>query len=71
MTIFETEKAILKAQTPQEIDDITGDLDIKDLRNVIKLLVDRLTPVNVKMNRILDGSWSDRDEDNNLVKTGE
>lgn len=54
MTIWEAEKEILKAQTPQEMDEITNGLDKKDLQNIIKLLVDRMTPENVKINRFLN-----------------
>ena len=53
-SVFELEKKILKAQTPEEIDDITSDMNILQLRSVIKLLVDRMTPTNVKINRILN-----------------
>jgi len=35
MTIWEAEKEILKAQTPQEMDEITNGLDKKDLQNII------------------------------------
>jgi len=54
MTIWEAEKEILKAQTPREIDEITNGFDKKDLQNIIKLLVDRMTPENVEINRFLN-----------------
>ena len=54
MNIFEIEKKILKAQSPEEIDIITENLDNKVLRSLIKLLVDRLTPINIKINRIIN-----------------
>ena len=52
MNLFEIEKKILKAKSPNEIDAITKDLDNQTLRDVIKLLIDRLTPTNIKLNRI-------------------
>ena len=52
MNLFEIEKKILKAKSPDEIDVITKDLDNQTLRDVIKLLIDRLTPTNIKLNRI-------------------
>lgn len=52
MNLFEVEKKILKAQSPEEIDAITEMLDNQTLRDVIKLLVERLTPINIKLNRI-------------------
>lgn len=52
MNLFEIEKKILKAKSPDEIDAITKDLDNQTLRDVIKLLIDRLTPTNIKLNRI-------------------
>lgn len=52
MNLFEIEKKILKAKCPDEIDAITKDLDNQTLRDVIKLLIDRLTPTNIKLNRI-------------------
>lgn len=54
MNLFEIEKKILKAQSPEEIDAVTENLDKQTLRNVVKLLIDRLTPVNVKINRIIN-----------------
>lgn len=51
-SVFELEKKILKAQGPEEIDEITRKMNTSQLRNVIKLLVDRMTPTNVKINRI-------------------
>ena len=54
MNLFEIEKKILKAKSPDEIDAITKDLDNQTLRDLIKLLIDRLTPANVKMNRIIN-----------------
>jgi len=60
MNIFEIEKTILKAQTPQEIDDITNNLNRNELRNIVKLLIDILTPERVKINRILNSNWSDQ-----------
>ena len=51
-SVFELEKKILKAQSPEEIDKITRKMNTSQLRNVIKLLVDRMTPTNVKINRI-------------------
>lgn len=54
MNLFEVEKKILKAQSPEEIDAITENLDKQTLRDVIKLLIDRLTPANVKINRIIN-----------------
>lgn len=57
-SVFELEKKILKAQTPEEIDNITSKMNTLQLRNVIKLLVDRMTPINVKINRIYN-SWND------------
>ena len=53
MNIFEIEKKILKAQSIHEIDSITKDLDNQTLRNIIKLLIDRLTPINIKINRVI------------------
>lgn len=55
MNIFEVEKKILKAQSPEEIDAITENLNKQTLRDVVKLLIDRLTPTNVKINRIING----------------
>ena len=55
-SIFELEKKILKAQSPREIDLITEDMDKQQLRDMVKLLIDRLTPENIKINRILN-SW--------------
>ena len=52
MNLFEIEKKILKAKSPDEIDAITKDLDNQTLRDLIKLLIDRLTPTNIKLNRI-------------------
>lgn len=52
MNLFEIEKKILKAKCPDEIDAITKDLDNQTLRDIIKLLIDRLTPTNIKLNRI-------------------
>lgn len=52
MNLFEIEKKILKVKSPDEIDAITKDLDNQTLRDVIKLLIDRLTPTNIKLNRI-------------------
>ena len=49
MNLFEIEKKILKAKSPNEIDAITKDLDNQTLRDVIKLLIDRLTPTNINM----------------------
>lgn len=57
-SVFELEKKILKAQSPEEIDEITRKMNTSQLRNVIKLLVDRMTPINVKINRI-QNSWND------------
>lgn len=57
-SVFELEKKILKAQSPEEIDKITRKMNTSQLRNVIKLLVDRMTPTNVKINRI-QNSWND------------
>ena len=57
-SVFELEKKILKAQTPEEIDNITSKMNTLQLRSVIKLLVDRMTPINVKINRI-HNSWND------------
>lgn len=57
-SVFELEKKILKAQSPEEIDEITRKMNTSQLRNVIKLLVDRMTPTNVKINRI-QNSWID------------
>lgn len=54
MNLFEIEKKILKAKSPDEIDAITKDLDNQTLRDVIKLLIDRLTPTNIKLNRIVN-----------------
>ena len=48
-SVFELEKKILKAQSYEEIDDITRKMNTSQLR---KLLVDRMTPTNVKINRI-------------------
>lgn len=56
MNIFEIEKKILKAQTPDEIDAITEGLDNRVLRDLIKLIIERMTPVNIKMNRLLNQS---------------
>lgn len=53
-SIFELEKRILKAQSPAEIDAITKDMDKQQLRDMVKLLIDRLTPENVKINRIVN-----------------
>ena len=52
MNLFEIEKKILKAKSHDEIDAITKDLDNQTLRDVIKLFIDRLTPTNIKLNRI-------------------
>lgn len=52
--IFEMEKKILKAQNVEEIDAITANMSKQELQNMVKLLVDRLTPVNVKINRIIN-----------------
>ena len=52
MNLFEIEKKILKAKSPDEIDAITKDLDNQILRDIIKLFIDRLTPTNIKLNRI-------------------
>ena len=54
ISIFELEKKILKAQNPCEIDAITEEMDNQQLRDMIKLLIDRLTPENIKINRILN-----------------
>lgn len=51
MNVFELEKKILKAKTPEEIDNTTKDVDAQMLRDVIKLIVDRLTPYNIKANK--------------------
>jgi hypothetical protein len=48
-SVFELEKKILKAQSPEEIDEITRKMNTSQLRNIIKLLVDRMTPTNVKI----------------------
>ena len=48
-SVFELEKKILKAQTPEEIDNITSKMNTLQLKSVIKLLVDRMTPINVKI----------------------
>ena len=61
ISIFELEKKILKAQNPSEIDAITEEMDNQQLRDMIKLLIDRLTPENIKINRILN-SWQFADE---------
>ena len=53
-SIFELEKKILKAQSTREIDLITEDMDKQQLRDMVKLLIDRLTPENIKINRILN-----------------
>lgn len=52
--IFEIEKGILKAQNVEEIDAITENMSKQELQSMVKLLVDRLTPVNVKINRIIN-----------------
>lgn len=54
ISIFELEKKILKAQNSSEIDTITEEMDNQQLRDMIKLLIDRLTPENIKINRILN-----------------
>ena len=54
MNLFEIEKKILKAKSPDEIDAITKDLDNQTMRDLIKLLIDRLTPTNVKINRLIN-----------------
>ena len=54
ISIFELEKRILKAQNPSEIDAITEGMDNQQLRDMIKLLIGRLTPENIKINRILN-----------------
>lgn len=54
MNTFEVVKRILKAQSADEIDAITENLDEQTLRDVVKLLIDRLTPVNIKINRIIN-----------------
>ena len=51
-SVFELEKKILKDQSYEEIDEITIKMNTSQLRNVIKLLVDRMTQTNVKINRI-------------------
>lgn len=53
-SIFELDKKILKAQSPSEIDAITEEMDKQQLREMVKLLIDRLTPENIKINRILN-----------------
>ena len=65
MNIFEVVKKILKAQSPEEIDAITENLDKQTLKDVINLLVERLTPVNIKINRIIN---SLTEEEINRVK---
>ena len=57
-SVFELEKKILKAQSYKEIAEITRKMNTSQLRNVIKLLVDSMTPTNVKINRI-QNSWID------------
>ncbi len=54
VNIFELEKRILKAQSIEEIDSITENMDKQQLRNMVKLLVDRFTPKNIKINRIIN-----------------
>ena len=48
-SVFELEKKILKAQSPEEIDKITRKMNTSQLRNVIKLFVDRMTPTEFKI----------------------
>lgn len=52
--IFEMKKRISKAQNVEEIDTITENMSKQELQSMVKLLVDRLTPVNVKINRIIN-----------------
>ena len=54
MNIYEIEKRILKARSLKEIDDVTEGLDNQTLREIIKLTVDTLTPINVKINRVIN-----------------
>lgn len=56
MDTFEAVKKILKAQSQEEIDTITENFDKQTLREVIKLLIDRLTPVNIKINRVINSN---------------
>ena len=51
--IFELEKKILKSSSPDDIDKITENMTQQQLRDMIKLLIDRLTPQNVKINRMI------------------
>lgn len=52
--IFEIEKSILKCQSPEEIDSIAQELTHQQLRDVLKLVIYRLTPTNIKINRELN-----------------
>ena len=69
-SVFELEKKILKAQSPEEIDKITRKMNTSQLRNVIKLLVDRMTPTNVKLTefKIVEMTISFYDSEARLCK---
>ena len=49
MDKFELGKRILKAQTSEEIDEITNGIDIQTLRDVVKLVVSRLSILSLSM----------------------
>ena len=53
-SIWDLEKELLKANNINEVDMITREMSNEQLRNIVKLLIDRLAPVNVKLNRILN-----------------
>lgn len=55
--LLELEKRILKANSPMEIDGITENMSQQQLRDMIKLLIDRLTPQNIKINKMLDENY--------------
>ena len=69
-SVFELEKKILKAQSPEEIDKITRKMNTSQLRNVIKLLVDRMTPTNLKLTefKIVEMTISFYDSEARLCK---
>lgn len=50
--IFELGKKILKSNSSDEIDKITENMTQQQLRDMIKLLIDKVTPQNIKLNRM-------------------
>jgi len=55
--LFELEKKILKSNSPDEIDKITENMTQQQLRDMIKLLIDRLTPQNIKINKMINENY--------------